>query len=78
MLAAKHPERVDRLVLCNAEAYDNWPSGDERPFVIAAQLPVLGGLFRLALSSPRAFTRSAPTAGWGQCVHHSPEAERHA
>ncbi len=55
LLAANHPERIDRLVLCNAEAYDNWPSGDERPFVVATQLPVLGPLFRLALSSPRTF-----------------------
>jgi pimeloyl-ACP methyl ester carboxylesterase len=55
LIAGEHPERIDRLVLCNAEAYDNWPSGDERPFVIATQLPVIGALFRLALSSPRTF-----------------------
>ncbi len=55
LLAADHPDRIDRLVLCNAEAYDNWPSGDERPFVIATQLPVIGPLFRLALSSPKTF-----------------------
>lgn len=42
MLAAHHPERVDRLVLCNAEAYDNWPSGDERPLVRLTQLPLIG------------------------------------
>ena len=51
LLAAHHPDRIDRLVLCNAEAYDNWPSGDERPYVIAMQLPVIGPLLRLALSS---------------------------
>jgi pimeloyl-ACP methyl ester carboxylesterase len=55
LLAANHPERINRLVLCNAEAYDNWPSGDERPFVVATQLPVVGALFRLALSSPMTF-----------------------
>jgi pimeloyl-ACP methyl ester carboxylesterase len=55
MLAANQPERIDRLVLCNAEAYDNWPSGDERPFVVATQLPIIGALFRLALSSPKTF-----------------------
>ncbi|MGH9031129.1 MAG: alpha/beta fold hydrolase [Acidimicrobiia bacterium] len=55
LLAAGHPRRIDRLVLCNAEAYDNWPSGDERPFVIATQLPVIGPLFRIALSSPKTF-----------------------
>jgi pimeloyl-ACP methyl ester carboxylesterase len=55
MLAADQPERINRLVLCNVEAYDNWPSGDERPFVVATQLPVLGALVRLALSSPMTF-----------------------
>lgn len=55
LLAADHPERIDRLVLCNAEAYDNWPSADERPFVVATQLPIIGALFKLALSSPRTF-----------------------
>jgi pimeloyl-ACP methyl ester carboxylesterase len=55
MLATDHPERINRLVLCNAEAYDNWPSGDERPFVVATQLPVLGAGFRLSLSSPMIF-----------------------
>ena len=33
MLAARHAERIDRLVLTNAEAYDNWPSPKERPLV---------------------------------------------
>jgi pimeloyl-ACP methyl ester carboxylesterase len=55
LLAAQHPYRIDRLVLCNAEAYNNWPSGDERPLVIATQLPVIGPVFRLALSSPKTF-----------------------
>jgi pimeloyl-ACP methyl ester carboxylesterase len=55
LLAANQPERINRLVLCNVEAYDNWPSGDERPFVVATQLPVLGALVRLALSSPMTF-----------------------
>jgi pimeloyl-ACP methyl ester carboxylesterase len=55
MLAADQPDRINRLVLCNVEAYDNWPSGDERPFVVATQLPVLGALVRLALSSPMTF-----------------------
>jgi pimeloyl-ACP methyl ester carboxylesterase len=62
LLAAGHPDRIDRLVLCNTEAYDNWPSGDERPFVIATQLPVIGALFRLALSSPRTFKLVLRTA----------------
>lgn len=42
LLAAAHPERIDRLVLSNAEAYDNWPSAAERPFLTLARLPLLG------------------------------------
>jgi pimeloyl-ACP methyl ester carboxylesterase len=44
LLAADHPTRIDRLVLADAEAYDNWPSAEERPFVRVTQLPLLGGL----------------------------------
>ncbi len=44
LLAAHHPDRIDRLVLCNAEAYDNWPSADERPFVQLTQVPAIGPL----------------------------------
>jgi pimeloyl-ACP methyl ester carboxylesterase len=64
LLAAEHPERIDRLVISNAEAYDNWPSEEERPFVRATQLPVLGTvmlwawsqrpLFRLTLKEAKA------------------------
>lgn len=64
LLAADHPERLDRLVLSNAEAYDNWPSADERPFVTATQIPLLGAavmwlygrrlVFRLALIEAKA------------------------
>ena len=44
LLAARHPARVDRLVLSNAQAYDNWPSRRERPLVRLTQLPLLGRL----------------------------------
>jgi pimeloyl-ACP methyl ester carboxylesterase len=64
LLASEHPERIDRLVISNAEAYDNWPSDDEHPFVRATQIPVLGDvvlwawsrrpLFRLALKEAKA------------------------
>src|SRR5215213_6716325 len=64
LLAAEHPERIDRLVLSNAEAYDNWPSAEERPFVRSTQIPVLGDvvlwawsrrpLFRLTLKEAKA------------------------
>jgi 2-polyprenyl-6-methoxyphenol hydroxylase-like FAD-dependent oxidoreductase/pimeloyl-ACP methyl ester carboxylesterase len=42
LLAAGNAERVACLVLCNAEAYDNWPSRKERPFLVAARTPVIG------------------------------------
>src|SRR5215218_2397144 len=64
LLASEHPERLDRLVITNAEAYDNWPSEEERPFVRATQVPVLGDvvlwawsrrpMFRLALKEAKA------------------------
>jgi pimeloyl-ACP methyl ester carboxylesterase len=64
LLAAEHPDRIDRLVISNAEAYDNWPSEEERPFVRATQVPVLGDvvlwawsqrpLFRLTLKEAKA------------------------
>ena len=44
VLAANHPDRIDRLILTNAEAYDNWPSAEERPFVRITQLPLVGDL----------------------------------
>jgi pimeloyl-ACP methyl ester carboxylesterase len=64
LLAVGHPHRVRALVLANAEAYDNWPSPVELPFVRATQFPGLGRmllwawarpiLFRLALTTGRA------------------------
>lgn len=72
LLAAHHPQRVTALVLADAEAYDNWPSADELPFVRATQLPSVGrlvlwawsrrSLFRWALASGKAVhDRSALT-----------------
>lgn len=50
LLAAERPGRIDRLVITNAEAYDNWPSRDERPFVRLTQVPLLGDAFLWACS----------------------------
>ncbi len=50
LLAAEQPQRIDRLVITNAEAYDNWPSPDERPFVRLTQVPLLGQAFLWACS----------------------------
>jgi pimeloyl-ACP methyl ester carboxylesterase len=55
LIAARHPERIGRLVITDAEAYDNWPSADELPFVRATQLPVLGRLVLWAWARPRMF-----------------------
>ena len=53
LLAARHPERIGALVLCNVEAYDNWPSADERPLVRLTQVPVVGALLLKAYGTPR-------------------------
>ncbi|MEE8370058.1 MAG: alpha/beta hydrolase [Dehalococcoidia bacterium] len=50
LLAAEQPQRIQRLVITNAEAYDNWPSPDERPFVRLTQVPLLGRAFLWASS----------------------------
>jgi pimeloyl-ACP methyl ester carboxylesterase len=50
LLAAKHPKRIQRLVLTNSEAYDNWPSEEERPFVRLTQIPILGDVIIWGLS----------------------------
>lgn len=66
LLAADHPDRVGRLVLTNAEAYDNWPSRAELPFVRATQLPLLGRLLLWAWSRSRLFKLALTS---GQAVH---------
>jgi pimeloyl-ACP methyl ester carboxylesterase len=45
LLAACHPERINRLVLSSAETYDNWPSAEERPLVRLTQVLLIGMLF---------------------------------
>jgi pimeloyl-ACP methyl ester carboxylesterase len=52
LIAADQPSRIRRLVLTNAEAYDNWPSRDELPFIRATQLPLLGRLVMWAWARP--------------------------
>jgi pimeloyl-ACP methyl ester carboxylesterase len=55
VIAAEQPRRIRRLVLTNSEAYDNWPSRDERPFIRATQLPILGRLVLWSWSRPSLF-----------------------
>lgn len=52
LLAARHPERIERLVLCDVEAYDNWPSADERPFVRITQIPGIGRVVMRLYGTP--------------------------
>jgi len=51
LLMKRHPERVRAAVLTNAEAYDQWPSEPERPYVALMVNPLTAPLFRLALGS---------------------------
>lgn len=66
LIAAGAPQRIGRLVLTNAEAYDNWPSADELPFVRATQLPVLGRLLLWAWARPALFRYALRS---GKAVH---------
>jgi pimeloyl-ACP methyl ester carboxylesterase len=66
LIAAEQPHRIGRLVLTNAEAYDNWPSRDELPFIRATQLPVLGRLVLWAWARPRLFRYALRS---GKAVH---------
>ena len=67
LLAAEHADRIDRLVLCDSEAYDNWPSAEERPFVRITQVPVVGDVV-LWLWSRRSVLRA--TLVQAKAVHN--------
>jgi pimeloyl-ACP methyl ester carboxylesterase len=66
LLAAEHPQRIQRLVITNAEAYDNWPSAAELPFLRATQVPVLGRFLLWAWSRRPLFKLVLRT---GKAVH---------
>jgi pimeloyl-ACP methyl ester carboxylesterase len=74
LLAAEHPDRIDQLVLSNVEAYDNWPSDEERPFVRTTQIPILGDVLLRAWSRRSLFRFTLKEA---KAVHdpkvHTPE-----
>jgi pimeloyl-ACP methyl ester carboxylesterase len=61
LLAVRQPRRVNALVLANAEAYDNWPSAHERPFVRVTQLPGVGRLVLWAWSRRRLLRQALAT-----------------
>jgi pimeloyl-ACP methyl ester carboxylesterase len=68
IIAADHPERIGRLVLTNSEAYDNWPSRDELPFIRVTQRPLLGRLVLWLWSRPSLFRIVLRS---GRAVHNS-------
>lgn len=47
-----YPDRVERLVLTNCDAFDNFPPLAARPFTLGARVPGLTGLFARTLRSP--------------------------
>jgi pimeloyl-ACP methyl ester carboxylesterase len=51
LMMKHHPERIERLVLTNVEAYDQWPSAPETPYLRALLNPLSGPLFRLIYDS---------------------------
>ncbi len=55
LIAANHPERIEQLVLTDCEAFDNWPSGEEKPFIRVTQLPILGPAILRLWSIPTVF-----------------------
>ena len=58
LLMKYHPGRIEKAVLTNAEAYDQWPSREERPYVAAIVNPLTSNLVRFAFSF-RALQRTA-------------------
>jgi pimeloyl-ACP methyl ester carboxylesterase len=67
LIAAGHPARIRRLVISNAEAYDNWPSRDELPFIRVTQLPLIGRLVMWAWARPGMLRYALRT---GRAVYH--------
>jgi pimeloyl-ACP methyl ester carboxylesterase len=52
LLAERAPERIRSLVLTNIEAYDQWPSEDERKYLQLVVHPLTSPLFRALLQLP--------------------------
>jgi pimeloyl-ACP methyl ester carboxylesterase len=66
LIAIQYPGRVSALVLADAEAYDNWPSAEEVPFVRVTQRPLIGPLVLWAWSRRPLFRWAL---AHGQAVH---------
>jgi len=66
VFVAKNPESVLKLILCNCDAYDNWPPPQVRRLMAFSRIP--GALFLFAkLMRNKRFARSSQ--GWGRCVY---------
>lgn len=52
LMMGEHPERIRRAVMTNAEAYDQWPSKPEIPYLKLVIHPVLSPIFRYAMQFP--------------------------
>lgn len=52
LLTEKAPQRIRSLVLTNIEAYDQWPSHDERKYLQLVVHPLTSPLFRALLQVP--------------------------
>ncbi len=52
LLMKYHPDRIRSLVLTNIEAYDQWPSKPEMPYLALVLNPVTGPFIRLAFEFP--------------------------
>jgi pimeloyl-ACP methyl ester carboxylesterase len=50
LMMKHHPDRIHSLVLTNVEAYDQWPSEPEKPYLGLILNPVSGPFFRLAFA----------------------------
>ena len=50
LLMRDHPERIRRAVITNAEAYDQWPSEPEKPYLRMVVSPRWNSIFRFALN----------------------------
>lgn len=53
LMMLRTPRRIRKCILTNAEAYDQWPSAEERPYVQAIVHPLTTNLVYLALKSRR-------------------------
>lgn len=62
ILATRDPDRIDKLILADCPAYDNWPSDHIKGLISMARIPAALRLFSRRMQGSR-FARSSK--GWG-------------